>query len=188
MMASIPKLSSLPKYVLGAQGTRLVSHSVWGRTVPCNIRSHPAVGVPRNRVVRSQMPHVLKIASGLYVRWFRLYISLWRLQVFKTGSTAGGYELNMLSINSTSGALSLPSASQTHDPGKTSESEEGNILYDAPLCTSRDKSHVYVVYPIENVSLWMAGEKSGHGVIYYHGGGDNDIVLLPRNKLSSCGC
>ena len=53
-------------------------------------------------------------------------------------------------IDSVTGELSLPGESQV-DPQKVSEQD--NIVYAAPLCTSRDGSHVYVVYPIENVSL-----------------------------------
>lgn len=59
-----------------------------------------------------------------------------------------------MSIESTSGALSIPSGGQV-DPQKGSV-YDGDV-YAAPLCTSRDGSHVYVVYPIENVSLDYTG-------------------------------
>lgn len=57
--------------------------------------------------------------------------------------------MNSMPIDSASGALTLPSGSHA-DPQKVSLQNE--TVYAAPLCTSRDGSHVYVVYPIENVS------------------------------------
>lgn len=60
--------------------------------------------------------------------------------------------LNSLSINSATGALSLPSSSQQLVP-TGQEPEHSGVEYAAPLCTSLDGEHVYVVYPSEKVSF-----------------------------------
>lgn len=65
-------------------------------------------------------------------------------------TTTDAYVLNSMSIESATGALSLPSEGQVN-PQKVAAQD--GVVYGAPLCTSRDGSHVYVVYPIENVSL-----------------------------------
>lgn len=60
--------------------------------------------------------------------------------------------LNSLSIDSATGALSLPSSSQQSVPSDQ-EAEYSGDKYAAPLCTSLDGEHVYVVYPSEKVSF-----------------------------------
>lgn len=70
--------------------------------------------------------------------------------LISSAAAEGGYVLNSMPIDSASGELSLPSESHV-DPQKVSLLN--GTVYAAPLCASRDGSHVYVVYPIENVSL-----------------------------------
>lgn len=59
---------------------------------------------------------------------------------------------NSLSINSATGALSLPSTSQQIEPAGQKPLKD-DIEYAAPLCTSLDGNHIYVVYPSEKVSF-----------------------------------
>lgn len=59
------------------------------------------------------------------------------------------YRLFSLSLASATGVLSLSSRKSLSDR----KARENEVAYAAPLCTSRDGSHVFVVYPIDNVSF-----------------------------------
>ena len=57
--------------------------------------------------------------------------------------------LYSLSFDSTTGALST----DEHDSRSDREAMKNNVPYAAPLCTSRDEYHAFVVYPVENVGF-----------------------------------
>lgn len=60
--------------------------------------------------------------------------------------------LYSLSIDASTGALTLPSSDQEQSPSGINAKSSGTA-FAAPLCTSRDESHVFVVYPADNVGF-----------------------------------
>lgn len=60
------------------------------------------------------------------------------------------FVLNTLSIDPDTGVLTLPSGSQHLVPDKIAK-DAAEIAYAAPLCTSRDGTEVYVLFPAEQV-------------------------------------
>lgn len=62
------------------------------------------------------------------------------------------FRIYSLSIDSSTGGLSLPSSDQEITPSGINVKKDG-VAYASPLCASRDGSHVFVIYTAENVGF-----------------------------------